>query len=153
MKKSLSTLSLLLSFLFCSAQQSVNASGGNAYWSSGAVSYSIGQIDYSSAGSQLTEGVQQPYEIVSLAVSETSGEKNIALYPNPVKDILFVDFNGEKYVNAQYLLFDSQGRIIRKGIFSQKKTELDFSALPASAYIIQIFQDSKNIKIFKIIKK
>lgn len=144
-----------LGVIFCNAQQSINASGGNSSGSGGSSSYTIGQIDYSSKGSpvQITEGVQQPYEIVSLAVSETSGEKNISLYPNPVKDVLFVDFNEEKYANAQYILFDSQGRTLKKGIFTQKKTELDFSTLPQSVYIIQIFQDSKNIKTYKIIKK
>lgn len=144
-----------LGIIFCNAQQSISASGGNSTGSGGSSSYTIGQIDYSSKGSpvQVTEGVQQPYEIVSLAVSEISGEKNISLYPNPVKDVLFVDFNEEKYANAQYILFDSQGRTLKKGIFTQKKTELDFSTLPQSVYIIQILQDSKNIKTFKIIKK
>ena len=138
------------------AQSSVAAAGGDSSGSGGNISYSVGQTFYVTKGSnaELTEGVQQPYEILTLATSDVGAtEKNISLYPNPVKDILFVDFNEEKFAGAEYQLFDSQGRMIKKGSFSQKKTELDFRLVPQSIYVIQIFQDGKNIKTFKIIKK
>lgn len=138
------------------AQQAITATGFNATGSGGSSSYSIGQIDYSAKGAnnEITEGLQQPYEIVSLAVSEDgNAEKNISLYPNPVKDILFVDFNQEKFSNSTYQLYDAQGKLIKNGNFSQKKNELNFSMLPASVYIIRIFSDNKMVKTFKIIKK
>lgn len=138
------------------AQQTINAAGLNATGSGGSSSYSVGQIDYSSKGAnnQITEGVQQPYEIVNLAVSENGNEeKNISLYPNPVKEVLFVDFNQEKFSNSTYQLYDAQGKLIKNGNFNQKKNELNFSSLPASIYIIRIFSDNKIVKTFKIIKK
>jgi hypothetical protein len=138
------------------AQNALLATGTTATGATGSVSYSVGQIDYSAKGAnnEITEGVQQPYEIISLAVSENgNAEKNISLYPNPVKDVLFVDFNQEKFSNSTYQLYDAQGKLIKNGNFSQKKNELNFSMLPASVYIIRIFSDNKMVKTFKIIKK
>lgn len=137
------------------AQNAVLATGITATSATGSVSYSVGQIAYSTKGANnvITEGVQQPYEIVTLAVSENgSAEKNISLYPNPVKDVLFVDFNQEKMSNSSYQLYDAQGKLIKKGNFKQKKNELDMSSLPVSFYIIRIFNDSEMVKTFKIIK-
>ena len=137
------------------AQNAVLATGITATSATGSVSYSVGQIAYSTKGANnvITEGVQQPYEIVTLAVSENgSAEKNISLYPNPVKDVLFVDFNQEKMSNSSYQLYDAQGKLIKKGNFNQKKNELDMSSLPVSFYIIRIFNDSEMVKTFKIIK-
>lgn len=155
MKKILLAISAL-SATGISAQQAITASGGNASGSGGSSSYTVGQTAYLSKGTsnQVLEGVQQPYEILTLAVSETgSVEKNIFLYPNPVKDLLFVDFNQEPFDNASYQLFDAQGKIIKQGKFNQKKNELDLSLLPQSVYIIRIIQENKNVKAFKVIKK
>ena len=138
------------------AQTAMLATGNTATGATGSVSYSVGQITYSAKGAnnEITEGVQQPYEIVTLAVSENgNAEKNISLYPNPVKDVLFVDFNQEMYSNSSYQLYDTQGKLIRKGNFSQKKNELDFSSLSSSMYIMRIMRENKILITFKIIKK
>lgn len=137
-------------------QQTILTAGNDALGSGGTSSYSVGQIDYTAKGSnhEITEGIQQPYEIISLALSE-SGEigKNITLYPNPVNEMLFIDFRNEKFNNTGYILYDIQGKAVKRGLLNHSKNELDFRTLPASAYIIQILQENKNIKTFKIIKK
>lgn len=136
------------------AQQGISAGGGVASGSGGSSSYTAGQIDYSVKGSagQMTEGLQQPYEILTLATDETDSVKNITLYPNPVKDILFVDFNSESFRNSGYVLYDAQGKLLKKGTFSVQKNEINLSTLSASVYIIQILRDNRVIKTFKIIK-
>ncbi len=138
------------------AQTAILTTGTTASGASGSVSYSVGQIAYSQKGTnlQIMEGVQQPYEIITLAVDDTSvSEKNILLYPNPVRDYVNIDFGKENFQNSKYALFDSQGKMIKTGNLTQQKTELNMATLPASVYLIQIFQDNKNIKAFKIIKK
>lgn len=139
------------------AQQAIAASGGNASGSSGSSSYTVGQIAYnaysSSAGS-VNQGVQQPYEIITLATDDISAEKQeIQLYPNPVQDVLYVDFGKETTGKSSYQLFDSQGKLVKQGNLNQQKNELDMRMFPQSVYIIRIMEDSKNVKIFKIIKK
>lgn len=147
---------LIIPLGFMKAQTAVLATGTTATGATGSVSYSVGQIAYSQKGANLeiTEGVQQPYEIITLAVDDTSvSEKNILLYPNPVRDYLKIDFGKENFQNSKYALFDSQGKMIKTGNLTQQKTELNMATLPSSVYLIQIFQDNKNIKVFKIIKK
>lgn len=147
---------MLVPFGLIKAQTAVLATGTTASGAAGSVSYSVGQIAYSQKGDNLevTEGVQQPYEIITLEIDDESiMEKNILLYPNPVRDYLNVDFGKENFHDSRYVLFDSQGKLIKTGNLTQKKTELDMTAYPSSVYIIQIFQNNKNIKTFKIIKK
>jgi len=150
---------LVLSFAplgLLKAQKTMGSAGITATGSGGSSSYTVGQIDYQQKGAnaQVMEGVQHAYEITTLAVEDLdSKERKILLYPNPVKDFLFVDFNDKNYQDSSYILFDSQGKLIKKGNLNQQKSELDFSLLPTSVYIIQIFQKNQNIKTFKIIKK
>lgn len=147
---------LLMSVGKLQAQQSFVASGTNATGSSGSISYSVGQIFYTAKGSnnQVNEGVQQSYEILTLATNETkSHESSVSLYPNPVSDVLFVDFNQDEFSGSSFKLYDAQGKLIKQGSFSQKKNELNFSMLPTSVYIMQIFREGSAIKSFKIIKK
>lgn len=147
---------IIIPFGWTKAQTAILTTGTTATGASGSVAYSVGQVSYSHKGAnqEVMEGVQQAYEIITLEVDDESiMEKKILLYPNPVKDFLNVDFGKENFHNTSYILFDSQGKLIRSGKFSQQKNELNMTELPTSVYIIQIFQDRKNIKTFKIIKK
>lgn len=139
------------------AQKAVLAAGSNAIGANGAVAYSVGQIDYTSKGSnsQIMEGVQQAYEITTLSTAETFGseKKDILLYPNPFKDFVFLDFTANDYSNSDYRLYDSSGKLVKEGKIKESKSELNFSDIPSAMYIIRINQNGKNIKTFKIIKK
>ena len=148
--------------IFCSAsqvnaQKAILATGSNATGGNGSVSYSVGQIDFTSkgTGNQIMEGVQQAYEIITLSTTETAGSdnKDILLYPNPFKDFLFVDFTANDYRNSEFQLFDSSGKLLRQDKIKESKSEFNFSELPSAMYIIRINQNGKNIKTFKIIKK
>lgn len=149
---------LILGFnLNMNAQKAVLATGSNASGSNGSVSFSVGQIDYYHKGSnsQITEGVQQAYEITTLSTSETltADKKDILLYPNPFKDFVFLDFTTNDYKNSEYQLFDSSGKLLKEEKIKESKSEFNFSELPSAMYIIRVNKDGKNIKTFKIIKK
>ena len=151
----------LILFAFSSsylkAQSVILATGMDASGGNGSVSYSIGQTAYfyKGAGNQVLEGVQQPYEITSLSTREkvTSDLKDILLYPKPFKDYLYLDFTTNNFKGAEYQLFDAQGKLIRKDVILQPKSELNFSDIPSAMYIIKINQHGENLKTFKIIKK
>lgn len=139
------------------AQKALLATGSNATGGNGSVSYSVGQIDFTSKGTnnQIMEGVQQAYEIITLSTTETQGsdKKDILLYPNPFKDFLFVDFTTNDFRNSEFQLFDSSGKLLKEDKIKETKSEFNFSELPSAMYIIRINQNGKNIKTFKIIKK
>lgn len=151
-------LVLLLMLLtgFLKAQKTLLAAGNMANGSGGSATYSVGQIDYLQKGTnaQVMEGVQHAYEIITLALEDLAGkDRNILLYPNPVRDVVFVEFGDQNYQSSDYILFDSQGRQLKTGRLNQQKSELDFSLLPSSVYIMQILQKDQKVKTFKIIKK
>ncbi len=138
------------------AQTAVLPSGGNAVGSGGTSSFSVGQSFYISKGSdnEIVEGVQQPYEITNLATVESGSlGRGIKIYPNPVSDILVVEFDYSILDNYDYNIFDMQGKLIQKGHISSSKYQLDLDSLPVSVYVFQILQNNKLIKSFKIIKK
>lgn len=138
------------------AQSAVLATGTNASGGNGSVSYSVGQTAYlyKGANSEILEGVQQGYEIIALSTSETlSKQEGILLYPNPTRDYLYIDFTSRPYKGSEYQLYDAQGKLVKKDVISQSKSELNLSSLPSAVYIIRINQKGENLKTFKVIKK
>lgn len=148
---------LLVPISLLKAQAAVMTTGADATGGNGSVSYSVGQAAYLVKGTnrEVSEGVQQVYEITTLATHETSNstEEGILLYPNPFKDYLYLDFTTNNFKGSEYQLFDAQGKLIRADKISQSRSEFNFSELPSAMYIIRINQEGKNIKTFKIIKK
>ena len=148
---------LLVPVTLLKAQSAVLATGANATGSNGSVSYSVGQAAYliKGANREISEGVQQVYEITTLSTNETSNstEEGILIYPNPFKDYLYLDFTTNNFKGSEYQLFDAQGKLIKTDKITQTRSEFNFSFLPSAMYIIRINQEGKNIKTFKIIKK
>ncbi|MBB6371421.1 T9SS type A sorting domain-containing protein [Chryseobacterium shigense] len=138
------------------AQSAILTTGTNASAGNGSVSYSVGQVAYLYKGvnSEILEGLQQGYEITTLSASETtSKQEGILLYPNPTRDYLYIDFSDVPYKGSEYQLFDAQGKLIKKDMISQPKSELNLSSLPSAVYIIRVNQNGENLKTFKVIKK
>lgn len=73
------------------AQTSVNATDGDVSGSGGSVSYSVGQVVYTThtgTSGSVAEGVQQPYEISVVTGLEEAQSINLSVtaYPNPTTD-------------------------------------------------------------------
>ena len=86
--------------LFLHAQTSVIPTGGNGSGSGGSVSYTIGQVAYSTlygADGSLLEGVQHPYEIsVATSLDEASLiELTVTVYPNPASNHIAITLPSE----------------------------------------------------------
>lgn len=139
------------------SQESVNASGGEAAGFGGTVSYSVGQLVYTSntAGTgDVTQGVQHAYEIFSLDVPETESNLSITVFPNPTTSILNLqvgDYNGQQWT---YRLYDIQGRQLNSGQIANEQTKIDIQNLSVDAYFIDVLNtENQKIKSFKIVKK
>ena len=120
---------------FAQAQESVNASGGDATGSGGTVAYSIGQVVYTSnTGSTGTvdQGVQHAFEIYPLGIEETTLGITIVAFPNPTTENLTLqirDYNGEK---LSYQLFDMLGRSLAKQQIVGQQTQIQMNGLPSA---------------------
>jgi hypothetical protein len=142
------------------AQESVNASGGNALGSGGSASYSAGQVVYTTqtnAFGKVSQGVQQPF-----VISEQTGYEDVkgislscSVYPNPTNDYVILKVDASANLNIQsmsYLLYEINGKLLDNKKLAGKETTIDMSKLVPATYLIKVFEDHKEIKIFKIIK-
>jgi len=139
------------------AQETVTASGGNASGGGGSVSYSVGQVAYTTSTSTtgtLTQGVQQPYEIlVVTGIEDANGiSLELSVFPNPTSD--FLKLKVESYIlkNLSYQLYDVNGSLIENGEIVSKETVIKTRDLTPAAYYLRIIDNEKEIKTFKIIK-
>ena len=139
------------------AQETIPASGGEGTGSGGSVSYSVGQIVYSvntGTNGSVAQGVQQPFEIsVVSGIKEQPGiSLTLSVYPNPATDYLTLRIENFDKENLTYKLLDINGRLLMNKIIVGNETNIDMSQLLPATYVLNINQDNKEIKTFKIIK-
>lgn len=142
---------------FVKAQTTVTTSGGDASGAGGSVSYSVGQIVYSTnAGSNgsVAEGVQQPYEIS--VVTENNNFPDVSIeclaYPNPASDNLILSVEETDIEFLSYLLYDNNGKLIEKMKITSDKSSISMNLLAPGPYYLKVLANETEIKIFKIIK-
>ena len=139
------------------AQESVNATGGNASGSGGTVAYSVGQVVYTTntgANGSVAQGVQQPFEIsVVLAIEEAQGiNLSVSAYPNPTTDYLTLEVNEFELSNLNFQLYDISGKLLQSEKITGNQTSIVMSNLVPATYFVKVIQGNKEVKTFKIIK-
>lgn len=153
------TAILFMSIAQCtvSAQETTDASGGNASGSGGSASYSIGQSAYNTytgTNGSVAQGVQQPYEIS--IVTEIKEAKDISLsflvYPNPTSDILKLKIENYTNNNLTYHLYQLDGKTIETKNIESLDISISMEQLASGIYFLKITELDKEIKTFKIIK-
>lgn len=150
-------LGVLFSFqLNLLAQKNTVAAGGSALGSGGEVSYSIGQMDYttlSNASISMSQGVQQAYDIQVLSgIAVKEIDLRMAVYPNPAVNNLILSISSEISTEMRYELFDLKGALILTNGIYANETILNIQNLDNGCYTLRILQQSKGLKTFKIIK-
>lgn len=139
------------------AQTTINTAGGDGAGNGGTVSFSIGQPIYqtrSGSNGSAAEGVQQPYEISVLSVTEGVEGINLLVqaYPNPTADYLTINILDYEISNLSYQLYDIQGRLLQNEQIVSSQTNIVMSNLVSATYIIKVMQKNRELKSFKIIK-
>lgn len=87
--------------------------------------------------------------LVENCASTNELEFEYAIWPNPFKDMIFIDIPKETY----YSLISLQGHVLAKGFNTGNTTiEIDASALVVGMYLIQL-ENNKQIKTLPLIKK
>lgn len=155
--KQIILLVLLFSLPKLMAQQASVASGGNATGTGGTVSYTMGQVAYktqSSTTGTITQGVQQPFEIITLSGEEfTTINLELIVYPNPTVANVNLSIKNYPIENLNYQLFDINGRLLSNNKILTEETVVDMERYPTATYLLKVTSNNKEIKIFKIIKK
>lgn len=138
-------------------QSSINTSGGDISGEEGSVSYSIGQVNYLSYEgdhSYTTEGVQQSL-VISIKPIDILEEESLTLsaYPNPVSDYFIIEASDYTNRSLKYLLTDLHGNFIKEGRIEEPGAIVDISRLAVAIYLLNITDNTRHIKTFRIIKK
>lgn len=143
------------------AQETITTSGGEASGSGGTVSYTVGQIVYTSEtgtnGNSIAQGVQQPYEISEVSgIAESQGiNLEVSAYPNPATGYLTVKVDASASLGIQsleYQLFDINGQLLQTVKATGQETKIEINNLVPATYFVKVLDKEKEIKIFKIIK-
>jgi len=102
-------------------------------------------------GCEITETYTVSYE---LGINEVNQDINVKIYPNPVKDILYIKYdlmnNNE---DAHITVYDVLGKIILKDVISGNNgiKEINTSTLNTGVYFIKIntFNTTRTFKLYK----
>jgi len=167
-------LKLSAIFLLClgltalKAQENISAGGGNGSGIGGSVSYSVGQIVYTTikgTNSFIVQGVQQPYEIsVISGIGITEGiTLQYTVYPNPTTDILTLKIDGNSYIQYVVYLYNTNGNLLQSIKSESSEVRISMGRLSPGIYYLKVYTsvvnpltglalDFKEVKTFKIIK-
>jgi len=140
------------------AQEIVLSSNGNATSSAGTVSYSVGQVVYltkSGTNGTITEGIQQPYEI--LIPTGLEDEKGITLeclvFPNPASKYVKLKIENHDLNNLSYKLYNMNGLLLQNMKITSGETFIPMEDLKKATYFLLISEKEEVLKTFQVIKK
>jgi len=147
-----------LSLTGLEAQATLSTTGGNVSGIGGSVSYSIGQMVYTTnkgEGWSLSSGVQQAYEIsIETEIKKTKGiTLQCSVFPNPTTDIVKLKVEDFQMENLSYQLFDMSGKLLESKLVENVETSIAMDQHPSATYFLKVIQKNEVVKSFKIIKK
>jgi len=139
------------------SQQTIPATGGDASGTSGSVSYTVGQIVYSSnTGTNGSEhqGVQQPYEISVITQVEDAIEIQLSMlvYPNPTTESVVLNIGTISTENMHLSLFDINGKLLHFQEVISFETIIDMKSYEKGVYFLKVNVKNHALKSFKIVK-
>ena len=138
------------------AQNATVTAGGEATGSGGTVSYSVGQLlytTYTDATGSLAHGVQQPYEIMVVAGIDQPISLECSVYPNPTSDYLRLKVDNNTTIRMTYQLYDASGKLLLFKIIENNEATIIMQNYFPATYFLKIRDNNKEVKTFKIIKK
>lgn len=139
------------------SQQAVSTGGKEATGTGGTVSYTVGQVVYTTntgTNGSVAQGVQQPYEISVVTGLEEAEDISLefSIYPNPATDFIKLKIENYEIENLRYQLYDINGRLLQSNKVEGKETPISLETLLPASYFLKITDNNKEIKTFKIIK-
>ncbi len=157
MQKIFIIIAFFVASSFAQAQESVNSIGGVDVGTGGTVSFSVGQMVYttdSKESGSVVQGIQRPYKITATDIKKLDNSISFKAYPNPSSDDLFLEMNAFRNEKLNYQLYDMQGKLLMTNPIEIPKTQINMRGLAVGAYVIHIL-DSTNqaIQTIQIIKE
>ena len=142
------------------AQSAVVPVGGDAKNNSGSVSYTVGQIAVETASNSngsitIVEGVQQPYEIMTVGVDDYPQiALNAVVYPNPTENLAQLQLNGFEIPadGLRAILYDGNGKQLQSVIVTDELTPFQIGQYATGTYYLELRDSRRVLKTFKIMR-
>ena len=143
------------------AQSAIVPLGGDTQSNSGSVSYTVGQIAAESAANSngsvtIVEGVQQPYEIMTVGVDEYPQiALNAVVYPNPTENLAQLRLNGFEIPadGLRAILYDGNGKQLQSLMVTDDLTAFQIGQYATGTYYLELRDGQRVLKTFKVIRK
>ncbi|MEZ4687787.1 MAG: T9SS type A sorting domain-containing protein [Bacteroidia bacterium] len=138
------------------AQQTHSSAGGDAAGAGGSASYTVGQLVYTTetdSTGTAAQGVQHPYEILTVGVVNTDRSFSLKAFPNPASDYLSLEMDKLQTKALVYQLTDLKGAVLKEGAILSNQTRIVVGDLPAATYFVRISENTSLLHTFKIIKQ
>lgn len=143
------------------AQSAIVPIGGNAKSNNGSVSYTVGQVTVQSSthtdGSvSIAEGVQQPYEIMTVGVDEYPKiALNAVVYPNPTDNIAQLQLNGFEIPTNGFraILYDGNGKQMQTIAITDDLTTFQIGQYAVGSYYLELRDSKRVLKTFKVVRR
>lgn len=138
------------------AQETLTTAGKEATGAGGTVSYTIGQVVYTTPtgiNGSMAQGVQQPYEIsATTGIEVAEVNLNFLAYPNPTKNNLNLSVGKLLSDNLSFQLVNTLGKLIQEQNIISETTSIKMENLPKTIYFVRVQEGQELLKTFKIIK-
>jgi hypothetical protein len=137
------------------AQESLGAGGASNTSASGSVSFSLGQVAYTTsanASGSAARGVQQTYPELEIRVPEQAESLAFSLYPNPNRGSAFLQLPEAGNAVYQLYIHDLGGRLIAVQTLPSGLSQLDLSTFASGAYTAQLYNNNAYQAHFIILK-
>ena len=143
-----------------SAQSAIVPVGGDAQSNNGSVSYTVGQIAVQTANNSssisVAEGVQQPYEILTVGVDDYPQiTLNAVVYPNPTENLAQLQLNGFDIPagGLRALLYDGSGKMLQNLPITEDLTPFQIGHYATGTYYLELRDGKRVLKTFKVVRK
>lgn len=103
------------------------------------IRYAIGDMDYWDRNP--ADDVSDPISIIAIdntGVNELLSQANISLYPNPVSDLLSIDFQQYTKEVVQLSIIDLTGKLVHNSTLSQQNNSISVDQLPQGVYFVNL---------------
>ena len=136
------------------AQYNTVSAGGDAEGSNGSVSYTVGQVVYTSAvgaNGSVNQGVQHPYEIDIITGIEYK-EIELTLFPNPTLGQFNLCIADSRTSEYSIQLFDAEGKLLLNKKQLLELNSIYLESYATGIYTLSVFKKDKLVKSFRIIR-
>ncbi len=149
-------LTIATAFLCVSlySQSNTVSAGGDADGDNGSISYSIGQVVYTSAqgsNGNVNQGVQQPYDVGVVTGIEEAGI-NLSVFPNPTSGLLTLTVADEDASLLSYQLFDASGRLVDSKNKLNPTNTISLDGYATGVYTLSVSRENKQVKSFRLVR-